>query len=251
MIELQAEPGMTLVRLKRGKGNALDIDFLHAMDETLERLESSAATVVLTGEGSVFGAGVDLPTLHRGGPAYIREFLPLLSQVFNRLAMFPKPVVAAVNGHAIAGGAILMLACDQRLLARGGARIGLTEVLVGVRFPAWALEIARFATPSQHFPTLIQTGRTYLPEESLARGLVDELVEPDRLLDRAGEVARELGGILPQTFAATKVAVRRPLIDAVQTALADDDDLIEHWCSEPVQRTIDAFVKKMIGAKGA
>ena len=102
---------------------------------------------------------------------------------------FPKPLVAAVNGHAIAGGAIMMLACDQRLLARGPARIGLTEVLVGVQFPAWALEIARFATPPEHFQTLICTGRTYEPEAALARGLVDELVEPERLLDRAMEVA--------------------------------------------------------------
>ena len=82
-----------------------------------------------------------MPTLAEGGPSYVGKFLPTMTRFFERVATFPKPVVAAVNGHAIAGGAILTFACDQRLLARGSARIGLTEVLVGVQFPAWALEL--------------------------------------------------------------------------------------------------------------
>src|SRR5262249_35533727 len=157
------------------------------------------------------------------GAEYARRLVPLLQRLFERLARFPRPLVAAVNGHAIAGGAILMLACDQRLLARGPARIGLTEVRVGVLFPAWALEGARFATPPQHFPPLICAGRTWQPEEALARGLVDELVEPERLLDRACAVAEELAAIPTAAFAATKAAVRQPMIDAAQrqSALTD------------------------------
>src|SRR5262249_13542167 len=156
----------------------------------------------------------------------------LLQRGFERLASFPRPLVAAVNGHAIAGGAIFMLACDQRLLARGTVRVGLTEIRVGVEFPAWALEIARFATPPEHFPTPVCTGRPGQPGGARARGLVDEWVEPERLLDGAREVGEELAAIPPATFTATKLAVRRPLIEAARRQAAlTDAAVLEQWCA--------------------
>jgi enoyl-CoA hydratase len=157
--------------------------------------------------------------------------------------------VAAVNGHAIAGGAIMMLACDQRILARGTARIGLTEIQVGVIFPAWALEIARFATPREHFQTLIMKGHTYLPEEALARGLVDELVEPEKLLDRAVEVAAELGSVPTDVYATTKRQVRQPLVEAARRASAHDVKAIEQWSSPEALQQIAAFVEKNVKRK--
>src|SRR5262245_23776931 len=140
MIEREERGAVTILRMVRGKGNALNLELVAALLDALDGLESSAARAgVLTGQGGIFGAGVDLPALAEGGPGYVRQFLPLLGRLFERLATFPMPMVAAVNGHAIAGGAILMAACDQRLLAKGSARVGLTEVRVGVVFPAWAL----------------------------------------------------------------------------------------------------------------
>jgi enoyl-CoA hydratase len=238
--------------MARGKGNALNSELVEALCDALDRLDSgSVRAAVLTGQGSVFSAGVDLPALVAGGAEYVRRFVPLLQRGFERLATFPKPLVVAVNGHAIAGGAIIMLACDQRLLARGTARVGLTEVRVGVEFPAWALEVARFATPPQHFPTLICTGRTWPPEEALARGLVDELVEPERLLERACAVAEELAAIPPATFAATKLAVRRPMIEAARRQAAlTDEALLERWCAPETLRQVAAFAEQTIKRRG-
>ncbi|MGD9723791.1 MAG: enoyl-CoA hydratase/isomerase family protein [Pirellulales bacterium] len=247
MIELEPRGAVTIMRMVRGKGNAINLGLLEASEEALRTIENSPArAAVITGQGSVYGAGVDLQELLAGGAEYLRQFIPRMTSAFERLATFPKPLVAAVNGHAIAGGAINMLACDQRLLARGKARIGLTEVLVGVQFPSWALEIARFATPPQHFPTLICTGRTYLPEEALARGLVDELVEPERLIDRAVEVAEEMGAILSETFAATKMAVRRPMIEAARRGTAEQDKIIDYWCSPEVMGQVKAYMERAI-----
>lgn len=250
MIELDERGGVTILRMVRGKGNALNIDLVTKLGEALDAIEKSPArAAVITGQGSVFGAGVDLVELISGGEAYVRRFIPLLN-VFERLALFPKPLVAAVNGHAIAGGAIIMLACDQRILARGSARIGLSEIQVGVRFPSWALEIARFTTPPEHFSTLILTGRTWPPEEALARGLVDELVEPADLETRALAVANELGALLPSSFAATKRAVRQPLVDAAHRAAADDAAVVDSWCSPDVHQQITAFLEKTVKRKG-
>jgi enoyl-CoA hydratase len=251
MVEKEDRGVVTILRMARGKGNALNLEMINALIDALDRLDSGAARAgILTGQGNVFGAGVDLPALVHGGPEYVRRFVPLLQRAFERLATFPKPLVAAVNGHAIAGGAILMLACDQRLLARGTARLGLTEVRVGVVFPAWALEIARFATPPHHFPTLICTGRTWQPEEALARGLVDELVEPERLLDRACEVAEEMAAIPSAAFTATKQAVRRPMIEAAQRQAAlTDAALLDHWCAPDTMRQIAEFARQTIRSR--
>jgi len=248
MIELEQRGRVTVMQMARGRGNALDVSFLAAVIEALDRIEQSdAGAVVLTGQGRVFGAGVDLPALLAGGPDYVREFLPLMTRGFERLVKFPKPLVAAVNGHAIAGGAIVMLACDVRVLARGAGRIGLTEVLVGVQFPAWALEIARFSTPPQHFQEMILTGRTWPAEEAFARGLGDELVDAERLLPRACEVAEELAAIPAETYAATKLAVRRPMIEAAERLTADEDArVIERWCSPEVLANVKAFAARSI-----
>jgi enoyl-CoA hydratase len=252
MIEWEDRGVVTILRMARGKGNALNLDLLAALGDALDRLERGPARAgVLTGQGNVFGAGVDLLALVEGGPEYVREFVPLLQRAVERLATFPKPLVAAVNGHAIAGGAVLMLACDQRLLARGMARVGLTEVRVGVVFPAWALEVVRFATPPQHLSTLTCTGRTWEPEEAFARGLVDELVEPDRLLERACAVAEELGAIPPAAFGATKLAVRRPMIEAARRQAAlTDTAVLEQWCSPETLRQVAAFAEQTLKRRG-
>jgi enoyl-CoA hydratase len=251
MIEIEERGSVAIARIARGKGNALNLALLEALDKCLTELEASQArAIVVTGQGSVFGAGVDLPELVAGGDAYINKFIPLLSQVFERLAKFPKPMIAAVNGHAIAGGGILVLACDQRIMARGKARIGLTEIQVGVPFPAWALEIARFATPPEHFQTLIMTGRTWTAEEALTRGLVDEVVDAEQLEARAVEVAEELGSLLPETFAASKLAVRRPLFEAVAASAANEATVQRAWTSPAVVERMRAFIEKNIGRKG-
>jgi enoyl-CoA hydratase len=252
MIEVEDRGNVTILRIARGKGNSLNLDLVLALADALERFDKSPArAAVLTGQGSVFGAGIDLPSLVEGGIEYAKRFLPTMTQLFERLATFPKPVVAAVNGHAIAGGAIMMMACDQKILARGKARIGLTEILVGVVFPPWALEIARFGTPPQHFPTLVLTGRTYEPEKAFAMGLVDELVEPEKLIDRACEVAAEMGAMSPGAFSANKLLVRRPMIETAREQAAKTNAEIEkRWLSPETMREIAKFVEQTIKKKG-
>ncbi len=243
MIDIERLEEIAILRMNRGKANAFDIELLAAVRDALTSLlASDARAAVLTGTGRAFGAGVDLAAIAAGGPAYIRRFLPLLSEVIELAVTFPKPLIAAVNGHAIAGGAIVMMACDQRLLTRDSARVGLTEIQVGVRFPAWALEIARFTTPPQHFSTLIERGLTYLPQEALERGLVDELVDADQLLPRACQVAVEMGRIPAKTFAVTKLAVRRPMIEAARAQAAlTDAEVIDDWCSPETTSAIARF----------
>ena len=129
---------VALLRMAHGKANALDVEFCEAHRRALDELarRADARRVVLTGQGRMFSAGVDLVRLLKAAPTTCARFLPALHRLFDAVFFFPKPVVAAVNGHAIAGGCVLECCADYRMMAQGGGRIGIPELLVGVPFPS-------------------------------------------------------------------------------------------------------------------
>ena len=211
MIELTHRGGIAIVKMVHGKANALDIEFCEAIAAQFDALRGSdAKAVVLTGQGRMFSAGVDLIRLSEGGAAYVRRFLPALHRLYDTVFFFPKPVVAAVNGHAIAGGCVLQCCADKRIAARGGGRIGVTELLVGVPFPPLAFEVMRFATPPAFFAETILSGATYPPEAALARRMVDELADgpdPDR---PRGRRRRNPGCAVAQGIRENQEQLRQP-----------------------------------------
>jgi enoyl-CoA hydratase len=191
VIEVASQDDVAILRMVDGKANAMSIEFCETVTARFGEL-SHAGAVVITGNGRIFSAGVDLLRLLDGGVPYIREFLPALSTMLTTVFSHPRPVVAAINGHAIAGGCVLACAADRRLMAREAGRIGVTELLVGVPFPPTAMEIMRCAAVPQYFEEAIFSGATYPPPQAMERGLVHEVVEPHELLDRAVVAARSL-----------------------------------------------------------
>ncbi len=186
--------------------------------------------MVLTGQGKIFSAGVDLKRLSEGGADYIRQFLPTLHRLYEVVFFHPKPVVAAVNGHAIAGGCVLACCADRRLMAREAGRIGVTEILVGVPFPALAFEIMRHATPPYFFSETILSGETFAAETASHRGWVNEVVEPALLMERAMAAARTLAALSPAAFAQTKTQIRQPVAERLQaTGKAADKSVADIW----------------------
>ena len=172
MIDVTINDGIAVLTLRHGKANALDIEFCEALAARFAELRDGAAkAVVLTGQGKIFSAGVDLIRVSEGGADYVRKFLPALHKLYDAVFYHPKPVVAAINGHAIAGGAVLACCADRRIMAREGGRIGVTEMLVGVPFPALAFEIVRFAVPPRHLPEFTLSGATYATDAALAARL--------------------------------------------------------------------------------
>jgi enoyl-CoA hydratase len=217
MIEVGEEDGVTIMRMAHGKANAMSIDFCELMTARFEELNSSSTrAIVITGNGRIFSAGVDLLLLLDGGVPYIRKFLPALSTMLATVFSYPKPVVAAINGHAIAGGCVLACAADKRLMAREAGRIGVTELLVGVPFPSAAMEIMRCAMSPQYFEDAIFSGATYAPSEAAERGLVNEIVEPDALLARAIAVGKTLAALPPSAFTLTKRQTRAPALERLE-----------------------------------
>lgn len=224
MIGAETRDGIEVLTLKHGKANALDIEFCDALATRFLALRlTGAKAVVLTGTGRIFSAGVNLKRLDAGGAAYVRDFLPHLHRLYEAVFFHPKPVVSAINGHAVAGGCILAACADRRIMARDAGRIGVTELAVGVPFPALAFEILRFAVPASNLAEFAYSGATYPPDDALDRGWVDVLAEPAELMQDALAVAQELAEISPAAFAQTKAQMRAPVAErfAISGAVTD------------------------------
>jgi len=220
VIEVFEQDGVAVLRLAHGKVNAMSMEFCEALIARFAEI-SSARAVVMTATGRTFSAGVDLVRLLEGGAPYVRKFLPVLSNLFVTVFSHPAPVVAAINGHAIAGGCVLACAADKRLMARDSGHIGVTELLVGVPFPPAAIEIMRCAAAPQFFADAILSGATYTPAEAVARGFIHDVVEPQALLERAVAAAKALAALPPKAFALTKRQVRAPALERMQSPELD------------------------------
>jgi enoyl-CoA hydratase len=248
MIAVTQQGSVAVMTLAHGKANALDIEFCRALTGQFAKLKKSPAqAVVITAEGPIFSAGVNLLRVQEGGPKYLRKFLPVFNAMYDTIFNFPKPLVAAINGHAIAGGCVLACCADFRVMARGSARIGVTELLVGLPFPALAFEVMRFVTGPRYFAETIYTGATYSPEDAAERGLVHEAVEGAELVERAVAAAAMLSQIAPATFAQTKKQIRLPVTERMKRdGKKIDAEMTKIWCSPKATASIRNYVSRTL-----
>jgi enoyl-CoA hydratase len=248
MIGVTHHGKIALLTLAHGKANALDTEFCRAITGEFARLRKAPIeAVVITAQGSIFSAGVNLIRASQDGTKYLRTFLPVLNKMFDEVFNFPKPVVAAVNGHAVAGGCVLACCADYRMMARGAGKIGVTELLVGLPFPALAFEVMRFVSGPRHFAELIYTGNTYAPEDALERGLLHEIVEAAALQERALASARMLAGLSPVAFAQTKVQMRLTVADRLKRdGKKVDAAVTKAWTSPKAIASINAYVARTL-----
>lgn len=247
MIESLSTDGILTLRLAHGKAGALDIDLLTALSEALDEARGADA-LVLTGSGAIFSAGVDLPRLVDGGPDYARRFVPLLDEVLEKLFVLPLPTVAAVNGHAIAGGCILALACDYRLMASGKSRIGIPELRVSVPFPAAALEIVHFAVPRTEVQWLLYSGERPVAENAREIGFIDEIVAAEKLVPRALDVAADMAAVPAGNFRLVKEMLRASARERISRHRERfNDEVIERWADPDTHAGICRYMAETFG----
>jgi enoyl-CoA hydratase/carnithine racemase len=197
--------GVRVLRLDRPPANAIDEDLLRDLDDAMTAARDDAAVraVVVTGSGAFFCAGFDFaaPTRDRGGEAavyalYNRSHLALLT--------LPKPTLALVNGHTLAGGFVIALACDYRLGVAGEYKVGLNEVAVGAAFPRVAAEIVRLRLPHARAGELVLGAAQYPASQAVRLGLVDELLDADAAEATALRRAARLGAYPQEAYAHAK-----------------------------------------------
>ena len=229
----------------------MDIELGEAFVKEMDAAKDPAVkAVILTGSGSSFSAGVDLFRVVKDGPDYGRRFLPVLDDLLRAALTLPKPLIAAVNGHAIAGGCILAAACDHRIMTEGNGRIGIPELAVGVPFPAFPMQIMAARVADGALRDLVYSGRTVLVDEAKAMGLIDEKCPSGMLIDRATEVAEKMAAIPAGAFALTKEAFYTPIIERTKQLAAMNARVVDAWLQpdtyETIRKYLDRTIKKQI-----
>jgi len=247
MVERKDAGGIRTLKLAHGKVSAMDLELGEALLKEMEAARDPAVkAVILTGSGSSFSAGVDLFRVLKDGPEYGRRFLPVLDSFLHAALTLPKPMIAAINGHAIAGGCILASTCDHRIMSEGTARIGIPELAVGVPFPALPLQIMSARVADGPLRDLVYTGRTVLIDEAKALGLIDEKCPSGMLMDRAMEAAERLAAIPAGAFALTKQAFYTPILERTKQLADMNARVVDAWLQQHTYDTIRTYLDKTI-----
>jgi enoyl-CoA hydratase len=184
--------------------------------------------VVVTGRGACFSAGIDTKVVPGYDRRQQREMITRVNRVVQRLYGLPKPVVAAINGHALGGGLVTAIACDFRVVTTEPCKLGLTEVTAGIPFPAAPIAVVRAELGPETARALVLTGRVFGPREAEAMHIEDELAAPAALVARA--CARAAALAEAPAYAAVKRQLRQTAMATIADIVArEDDPLLEHW----------------------
>ncbi len=231
------------IQLSGGNANAIDEALLKTLTDGLHSaLDTGKTAVVLTGSDRFFSAGLNLKSLpeSREGMA---SFVARFEEANIEMLRFPLPVVAAVNGHAIAGGCVLACAADLRIGASGSHKLGVSEVTLGIAFPASAFEIMRHTLTPAWIPEVLLGGKLLSPEEALLAGMLHHVVAPEELLATASAHAEELGSRPRHAFHHSKLALRAPMLERIErTQEAAREEFLESWFSPEVVERREAML---------
>ncbi len=216
-MHLERNDGLAVVRMDTGKANAMNPAMVSALGGAVaDLLRDPPRSLVITGTGRHFCAGLDLATLSALDDAALARFLAEFERVMLEVFLLPFPVVAAVNGSAVAGGCVLAACADHRVAARGDYKVGVNEARIGVTFPSIALEAMRALLSASAFRRAVLLGDLMGPDDALALGLIDELVDAEWLVERAADRAQSLARSPRAAFAQVKHEMRASYADRVR-----------------------------------
>ncbi|HKP11641.1 MAG TPA: enoyl-CoA hydratase/isomerase family protein [Blastocatellia bacterium] len=235
MIELEMNDGIATLRLSRPPANALDLPFITELAHAFAELENrgDVRALIVTGAGRFFSAGLDLKAVPTYGREEQRALATNLNRMVGRLYGLSLPVVAAVNGHCIAGGVIVALSCDYRVGAAGDYKIGLTEARVGVVFPVAPMAVVQSELSHPAARRAVLLARNVGPQEALAEGMLDELQPEERLLARATEIAEEMASLPRTAYGRIKRQMRAAALARIDDAVNNDrEPVLDSWLGE-------------------
>jgi enoyl-CoA hydratase len=221
--------------------NALGMDLMQSLFDQVRA--AGDEPLLLTGDRDAFSAGLNLKEVLEATPASMRTFHHLLEELVGALYHYPGPTAAAINGHAIAGGAILGLVCDRRFVTTNPrARLGLNEVALGLQFPPRLLAMVTDCIPRRHQTEVLLGAALVGPEDSVRLGLAD-VVSADPVADATAWLERT-GAHPDGAYAAGKVQLRPPVVLTAEQQAHFDEVVLPGWLSESVKGRIAGFFKK-------
>ena len=229
------------VELSRGKVNALNESFVEQIRACFEELEKEpeVRAVVLTGRGKFFSFGFDIPELYEYSKDEFKRFVTKFTDLYTYLFMYPKPVVAALNGHTIAGGCMLATACDYRLMVSGKAKISLNEITFGSTVFAGSVAMLKFLVGGRNAERILGTGDMYDAQTARDMNLVDRISTEEGIDNDSLVVARDFVKSEPEAFYSIKKLLRQPVVE--EMLCREEESILEFleiWYSKSTRKNI-------------
>jgi enoyl-CoA hydratase/carnithine racemase len=246
-VELADSGEVAVLKLAHGSANAIDEGFIAELSRGLDAAEKKRAVVLASASDRIFCAGWNLPEVFGFDRERMGRFLDAFEDLVARLFGFETPVVAALSGHAVAGGLILAACADERIAADGRASFGLSEVALGVPVPYGCLEVFRFLLGDRAAERLAATGENQDVASARSLGLIDQIVPPDRLDEAAGQRALALASRPAGAYAAVKRASRQSALSRIAAARPRRRDFLDQWFGDPSRAAVRAMVEKLAG----
>jgi enoyl-CoA hydratase/carnithine racemase len=232
------------VTLSRGKVNALNEPMVEELTKSFEALaiDNEVRSIIFTGSGKFFSFGFDVPEFLNYSKSDFIIYLEKFTNFYTYLFLFPKPIVAALNGHTIAGGCMLATACDFRLMVTGKAKISLNEITFGAPVLAGSVEMLKYCVGSRNAQSILYSGAMYSAEEAIQLGLVDQVSSEDALTEDARKVAQELAQKDSSAFRCTKHLLRKPAVEEMIKREKDAIlEFVDIWYSEQTWENLKAI----------
>jgi len=225
-ISLDIQNDVALITMDDGKANAINFALMEALNEALDKAEADAKAIVLTGREGRFSGGFDLGMMGSFTRDDSVRLLDRASELLLRLYGGPLPVVAACNGHAIAMGVFLLMACDTRIGATGDFKLGANESITGMTLPVFAVELARDRLSTLHQTRAMIQAFIYDSKGAVEAGYLDMLVEPDQVVKQALAIAGQLAKLPGHAYAYQKSAMRKPALEAIRASIGNHPNLL-------------------------
>ena len=229
LVTYQLTNGIATIAMDDGKANALSPAMQAELNASLDQALADKAIIILTGRAGMFSAGFDLPTLMGGGMTAV-QMLTGGFEIAEKLLSFPKPVVIACTGHALAMGVFLMACGDYCIGAEGAFKVGANEVAIGLTMPRAAIEICRARLTPAHFNRAMMTSEIYKPADAVAAGFLDKVVAESEVLAEAQAVAARFTKLNMNAYFGTKKMVREHVLKALRTSIETDNVLFRELC---------------------
>lgn len=221
LVRHETHGSVLVATMDDGKANALSLDMIAALHGALDEAEKGASALVIAGRPGRFCAGFDLAAMMAGAES-VKTLVGAGAELYLRVLLSPKPVVVAATGHAMAGGAIFLLAADVRVGTAGPFKVGLNEVSLSMTLPIFAMELARDRLAPRELTRATTQAVIYDPEGAVAAGYLDTLAAPEALLETALREANRLGALPGKAFHATKLRERQATADRIRGTVAAD-----------------------------
>lgn len=239
---------MALIGLDRGKSNAINTEMLQELNNLLKSIENddSISGIILHGKDRFFSSGLDLIELYDYNEVQIREFWILFLDFVNTFVSFKKPSVAAISGHSPAGGCVLSLCCDYRIMVDGEFIIGLNEVPVGIIVPEGIFHLYSFWIGQAKAYRYLLEGKLLNPQQALEVGLIDEVVSPEKLRSRAEKQLLSFIQFDAETWQQSKINMRRSLIQQMAETPSDMlDKVLKQWWAPSTRSILKTIITNL------